>query len=311
MKNMNYSGNMTTCHITIVDSNGVSGTIHNTHPNFEQARSLVRSGKYDEFMKMANPIDVVRECVSDRVSVKNDVVMFDGKIINNLMSQRMLDLIHDGFSIAPLVNFMINLNENPSKRAVDELYGFLEASELTITKDGYFVAYKKVTDDYLDVYSKSIDNHPGCVVQMSRCKVDDDRDRTCSAGLHFCGRYYLSAYGGARTIVVKINPRDVVSIPSDYHNHKGRTCKYIVIGEVESGCDINGKRKEAKLEGSLFTGVGVKIATPTVDDYHVHNFYPTRTSARNAARGATAYRFKDFGQAAPHGERWATVMINT
>jgi hypothetical protein len=34
-------------------------------------------------------------------------------------------------------------------------------------------------------------------------------------------------------MILKINPRDVVSIPSDYENTKGRTCKYEVIGEHE------------------------------------------------------------------------------
>jgi hypothetical protein len=32
-------------------------------------------------------------------------------------------------------------------------------------------------------------------------------------------------------MIVKINPADVVSIPSDYHNAKGRACRYEVIGE--------------------------------------------------------------------------------
>ena len=31
---------------------------------------------------------------------------------------------------------------------------------------------------------------------------------------------------------MKINPRDVVSIPNDYDNTKGRACRYEVIGEV-------------------------------------------------------------------------------
>jgi hypothetical protein len=34
-------------------------------------------------------------------------------------------------------------------------------------------------------------------------------------------------------MVVKIHPKDVVSIPSDYNNSKGRACKYTVISELE------------------------------------------------------------------------------
>jgi hypothetical protein len=42
----------------------------------------------------------------------------------------------------------------------------------------------------------------------------------------------LKSFGGERTVIVKINPRDVVSIPTDYDNSKGRACRYEVIGEV-------------------------------------------------------------------------------
>jgi hypothetical protein len=33
-------------------------------------------------------------------------------------------------------------------------------------------------------------------------------------------------------MIVKINPADVVSIPSDYDNTKGRTWRYEVVGEI-------------------------------------------------------------------------------
>jgi hypothetical protein len=42
----------------------------------------------------------------------------------------------------------------------------------------------------------------------------------------------LSSFGGDRTVIVKINPADVVSIPSDYNDAKGRACRYEVVGEV-------------------------------------------------------------------------------
>ena len=33
-------------------------------------------------------------------------------------------------------------------------------------------------------------------------------------------------------MILKINPRDVVSIPADYGDTKGRCCRYQVIGEL-------------------------------------------------------------------------------
>ena len=38
---------------------------------------------------------------------------------------------------------------------------------------------------------------------------------------------------------MKINPRDVVSIPSDYNDAKGRACRYEVVGEVGVNPDDN------------------------------------------------------------------------
>ena len=69
---------------------------------------------------------------------------------------------------------------------------------------------------------------------MERNKVDDNQNNTCSSGLHFCSKEYLSHFGGSdsRTMIVKINPADVVSIPTDYNNSKGRACKYVVVGEL-------------------------------------------------------------------------------
>ena len=127
---------------------------------------------------------------------------------------------------------MENLMSNPSHRSVQELYGFLEKGELPITPDGHFLAYKKVRGDYTDCHTGKMDNSVGKVLEMERNAVDDDKDRTCSSGLHFCSKSYLANFGGERTVIVKINPRDVVSIPSDYNNAKGRTCRYEVIGEL-------------------------------------------------------------------------------
>jgi hypothetical protein len=42
----------------------------------------------------------------------------------------------------------------------------------------------------------------------------------------------LNSFGGERIVILKINPRDVVSIPTDYNNSKGRACRYEIIGEL-------------------------------------------------------------------------------
>ena len=152
--------------------------------------------------------------------------------MHNALTTRMIAMLQEEFPIEPLVLFMENLMNNPSKRAVTELYGFLEKNNLPITPDGHFLAYKKVREDYLDVHSGTMNNSVGSIVEMERNMVDDDKNNTCSTGLHFCSQSYLNSFGGNRTMILKINPRDVVSIPSDYNDSKGRACRYEVIGEL-------------------------------------------------------------------------------
>jgi hypothetical protein len=73
----------------------------------------------------------------------------------------------------------------------------------------------------------------GDVVEKKRNEVDNDRNSTCSRGLHFCSIEYLPHYEGGhgKVMIIKINPKNVVSIPVDYNNAKGRCCKYEVVGE--------------------------------------------------------------------------------
>jgi hypothetical protein len=150
---------------------------------------------------------------------------------------------------------MENLMKNPSKRSVDQVYGFLEKNNLPITEDGCFLAFKKVRRDYLDIHSGTIDNSIGQVVEMDRNLVDDNPDSHCSSGLHFCSESYLGSFGGGSdpVMILKIDPADVVSIPTDYNGAKGRCCKYEVIAQV------NGQPKDA-----FATVVDKTYAKPTV-----------------------------------------------
>ncbi len=161
---------------------------------------------------------------------------FDPVPLSNAITDRILDQAAQGFNVGPMMKFMANLLANPEKSAVDELYLFLEACKLPITEDGCFIAYKIIKENYKDIYTGTMDNSVGKVLSMPRTEVDSNRNATCSRGLHFCSKDYLPHYGtsesGARCILLKINPADVVSIPSDYKNAKGRAWQYEVVGEV-------------------------------------------------------------------------------
>lgn len=118
-------------------------------------------------------------------------VRFDGDTIHSVIAERLLDMVAEGFDIEPLARFLDKLMENPSKVAQEELYLWIESGNFVITPDGDFLAFKNVRSDYKDIHSGRFDNSVGQVLQMDRSKVDADRHRTCSAGLHFCSHSYL------------------------------------------------------------------------------------------------------------------------
>lgn len=167
------------------------------------------------------------------IRVENNVVFYNDRALHNCLTQRIIKMVEDGFDIQPLVNFLDNVMHNPSNRAVQELYGFLENNNLPITKDGCFIAYKRIRIDWKDCYTGTIDNSIGRSPSMIRNAVDDDCTRTCSHGLHVCSIEYLKNFCGDRLIAVKVNPADVVSVPIDYHNTKMRVCKYTVLSELD------------------------------------------------------------------------------
>jgi hypothetical protein len=220
--------------ITVVIGNKPH-TISKSHITYQKVLDAIKASDWDLVKNIIEPIKVVLNFGAGNVSVQGEELFWKGKPMHNALTSRMIAMLQDGFPVEPLVAFMENLMANPSKRAVTELYGFLEKNSLPITPDGCFLAYKKVRSDYMDIHSGTFNNSVGYICEMERNEVDDNKDQTCSTGLHFCSQEYLPHFGNgsdSRVMILKINPADVVSIPSDYNNAKGRACKYEVIGEI-------------------------------------------------------------------------------
>lgn len=210
-----------------------SHTINKTHISYTKVLAAIKANDWDTVNDVIDPKKVVIDFGAGNVSIEGTKLFWKDKELNSSLATRMINMLQDGFPIEPMVAFMENLMLNPSRRAVTELYGFLEKNNLPITPDGHFLAFKKIKLDYTDVYTGKMDNSVGKVVEMERNEVNDDKEQTCSAGLHFCSRDYLGHFGGERIVIVKINPADVVSIPTDYNDSKGRACRYEVIDEID------------------------------------------------------------------------------
>jgi hypothetical protein len=207
------------------------------HLNYKLILDALPTATNDELLQLVDIEKAVASFSQGRVEVKNGKVMFDGEEVHGSISKRILEFMSKGLPFQPLVNFLNNLMENPSMQSQKELYDFLEHELLPITEDGCFLAYKAVRSDFMDKYAGKFDNHVGNVCEMPRSKVDDDRGRGCSYGLHAGALNYVASYGSAdngdHIVIVKINPKDVVSVPSDCNHEKLRTCRYEVVGEYQ------------------------------------------------------------------------------
>ncbi len=230
---MSYPFILQGSNVTVV-IDGKPHTISKTHITYQKVVDAIKANDWDTVKNIIDPVKVVLSYGAGNVSIQGEQLFWKGQPFAGVLASRMIAMLQDGFTVEPMINFMHNLMKNPSKRSVDELYGFLEKNNLPLTPDGYFLAYKKVRRDFKDIHSGTMDNSPGTIVEMERNSVDDNKDQTCSTGLHFCGLSYLDHFGGSdsRVVIVKIDPADVVSIPSDYNGAKGRACRYEVIGEM-------------------------------------------------------------------------------
>ena len=204
------------------------------HTNYKLILESLPTATEDELLELIDIEKAVVTFSQGQVSIQNGKVMFEGEEVHGSISKRIIEFMSKGLPFEPLVKFLENLMENPSMQSQQELYDFLEHENLPVTEDGCFLAYKAVSKDFKDKWRGTFDNSVGQVCTMRRAKVDDNRGRGCSAGLHAGALNYVATYGsvdaGDNIVIVKINPEDVVSVPSDCNCEKLRTCKYEVVG---------------------------------------------------------------------------------
>ena len=144
----------------------------------------------------------------------------------------------------PLVKFFENVQANPNEHSREQLYNWLAKRDFTITPDGLIVGYKGVTRDYRSilsgtatvdgvVYKGQIPNHIGAVVEMPRDQVQWDPSVGCHTGLHVGTYEYANGFAQGVLLEVHVNPRDVVSVPTDCDWAKVRVCRYVVVGTID------------------------------------------------------------------------------
>ena len=174
-------------------------------------------------------------------------VIYNGESIPDVLANKIRSIVAEGLPVSLFGKFWENLQQNPSASSVRELYEFLAYKELPITEDGCFLAYKGLQSDYWSISGNTktkvvkgnsdsagrIFNGIGEEIEVRRFDVDDNRNQHCSFGLHVGSLDYARDFSQGKLVVVKVNPKDVVSVPTDYSCQKCRVSAYKVVDDFE------------------------------------------------------------------------------
>lgn len=241
---------------TIMVYGDVTATVASTSSTYPDLVEYLTSTPPDEVdtatvQSLVSPKGVVNNYikrVSDRVSFSGNVLLFDGDPLDDALSSAIIRLSKEdsGGDPTKLVKFLENLMNNPSEHSRKQLYSWLEARNFTITQDGHFLAYKGLNSDFTSINSgpgivnsveyldEHLDNSPGNIVEIARSYVNTSSFVGCATGLHAGTYEYASAFSNGALVLVKINPRDVVSVPTDCEAQKLRVCRYEVIESISA-----------------------------------------------------------------------------
>ena len=230
------SGNLT----LILD--GKSASVGSDHPNFKAIRNGLRDKSADELCVLVD-LNVVAEkaaiwaqdLTSGHVTINNGTIYYDDKAVDESLTAEVAQLQGAGMPVVGMFKFIGRLYNNMSYRARHELLAFMQRNGLTIDSEGFLIAYKAVTADYMDKWHGTIKYAVGSEISMDRGEVDDNDSKACSKGLHAGALSYVYWYGNGddRIIIVRIDPADVVCVPKASDCRKLRCCRLVVIGDYD------------------------------------------------------------------------------
>lgn len=234
-------------HWTVI-LNGQPHQFDHTHHNYAALVECVHSGDATEFVTLLNQGSVIEDWSEGEFEFRDGLLYFEDEQIANQPTSRVIEMIQQGFPHKPMLNYLTNLYNNDSERAVQESYTWSSHKGLPITDDGMMVGYKGVNiysgdtikgkngeikdGDHVDKYTgKTFRNNVGDVCSMKRRQVCDDHKQGCASGLHVGTYEYANDWAGSTGVVllVMFNPKDIVSVPSDSQCQKMRVSEYEVI----------------------------------------------------------------------------------
>jgi len=216
--------------------NGDIKTITPEHQQFNKIKSALENKKFAEVRKLIDIKKKIEMFVGDNFKIVGDNLYYENKKLEGVLANKIIDLVLDeeteNKTIYPFLKFLMKVSKNPDQEAVKDLYLFLQKGRIPITRSGNIITYKKIDKNWKDCYTGTIDNSIGSIIKMDRKDCDNNRNVTCSTGLHVANYSYMKNFGGNIVVLCEVNPKNVVSVPVDYNSAKMRCCEYKVIKEV-------------------------------------------------------------------------------
>lgn len=235
--------------------NGDTLVATNEHPKFKAILDALNSGVDDEekirdLFDLGHAIQRAFKHLSERVMIQNNIIYFDGEPQRSSLADAIIRFYYEGSPFEPLVLFMEKVKTNPNEHSREQLFDWMQKQHFGISETGDIVAFKGVNsrggeaDDEVFrsvhageawvngvLHTGQIPTQPGTVVEMPRNKVNHNPREGCSTGLHAGTHSYASSFAPV-LLRVSINPRDVVSVPTDCNGDKMRVCRYKVLGRT-------------------------------------------------------------------------------
>lgn len=227
---------------------------HSTHPGFQAVVDGLLDGDLTigeavELLDVEQAVAKKFDRLSDRVSVANGKVYLDGDEVHSSLSDQIIRFLEEGQSDwQPLVRFFEKVQANPNAHSREQLYEWLARRDFTIDTNGDLVGYKGVQPSSYGGYESisrgpaivdgqavdgNVPNNIGSVVEIARSSVHADPAVGCSTGLHVGEWSYAHSFARGAVLEVRVNPRDVVSVPTDCDAAKVRVCRYVVTSVTE------------------------------------------------------------------------------
>lgn len=211
--------------------NGKSYSIGKTHCSYDDIVSCLMNGQFGRLDSLINVAATVQRAVEGVIVNEFGEVSYRGEQVHGVIADKISAFVKAKLPYKPLARFLSNLMENPNATSRSELYDFLMHGNFPITHDGCFLAYKGLTHDFKDRHTGTVDNNIGSINEMPRENVDHNTDVACSSGYHVGTHGYASDFAASdgKLVLVKVNPRDAVSVPRDHSCEKLRVCRYEVV----------------------------------------------------------------------------------